>query len=44
MLTENIIDKNNKDLNENIKVFDAWLENTIQGFTFGKQVQIKNSE
>ena len=37
-----MIYESNKDLNESVKLFDDCLENTIQGFTFQKQVHITN--
>ena len=36
MLAKNMIYEDNKDLNENVKLFYACLESTIQGFTFEK--------
>ena len=42
MLTENVIYEDNKDLNENVKLVDACVDNGIQRFTFEKQVHIKN--
>ena len=44
MLTENVIYEDNKDLNENVKLLDACLENAIQRFMFEKQVHKKQSE
>ena len=37
-----MIYEDNKDLNENVKLFDACLEGIIQEFTFEKQVHINN--
>ena len=37
-----MIYEDNKPLNENVKLFDACVESTIQGFMFEKQVHINN--